>query len=67
MYWGLLQRTIFYDLAKVFLLSLFGLTAILLLAGVARGTTRGGSGDDVGRTASVDSTAAVGSSCWNNR
>ena len=34
MVWGLLHRTIFYELAKVFLLSLFGLTGMLLLAGV---------------------------------
>ena len=44
MIWGLLHRTIFYELAKVFLLSLFGLTGMLLLAGVVAEASQHGLG-----------------------
>jgi lipopolysaccharide export system permease protein len=40
----LLHRTIFYELAKVFLLAFVGLTGVLLLAGVITEATRNGLG-----------------------
>jgi lipopolysaccharide export system permease protein len=39
---GILQRTIFWELAKVFLLSLLGITGILLMAGIVAEATQHG-------------------------
>lgn len=42
MYWGILQRKIFFELLRAFLMSLLALTSILLLAGiVAEASQRG--------------------------
>jgi lipopolysaccharide export system permease protein len=41
-FWGILQRSIFWELAKAFLMSLLALTSILLLAGIiAEASLRG--------------------------
>lgn len=44
MIWTLLHRSIFYELTKVFLLALVGLTGLLLIAGVIAEATRNGLG-----------------------
>ncbi len=44
MIWGLMHRSIFYELTKVFLLAFVGLTGLLLLAGVIAEATRNGLG-----------------------
>jgi lipopolysaccharide export system permease protein len=41
---GILQRTIFWELAKVFVLSLLGITGILLMAGIVAEATQHGLG-----------------------
>jgi lipopolysaccharide export system permease protein len=43
-FWNILQRTILGELVKVFLMSLAGITAILLMAGIITEATRNGLG-----------------------
>jgi len=43
-FWSILQRTIFLELAKVFLLSLVGITGILLMAGIVAEASQHGLG-----------------------
>ena len=44
MYWGLIHRSIFLELVKVFLLAFVALTGLLLLAGLVAEATRNGLG-----------------------
>ncbi len=44
MFWSILHRTIFWELTKVFLLSLLGITGILLMAGIIAEASRHGLG-----------------------
>jgi lipopolysaccharide export system permease protein len=43
-FWSILHRTIFWELTKVFLLSLLGITGILLMAGIVAEASRHGLG-----------------------
>jgi lipopolysaccharide export system permease protein len=43
-FWSILHRTIFWELARVFLLSLLGITGILLMAGIVAEASRHGLG-----------------------
>ena len=44
MFWSILHRTIFWELTRVFLLSLLGITGILLMAGIVAEASRHGLG-----------------------
>lgn len=44
MFWSILHRTIFWELVKVFLMSLLGITGILLMAGIVAEATQHGLG-----------------------
>ncbi|MCI0459633.1 MAG: LptF/LptG family permease [Gemmataceae bacterium] len=44
MFWSILHRTIFWELVRVFLLALLGITGILLLAGIVAEASRHGLG-----------------------
>ncbi len=44
MFWTILHRTIFWELVRVFLLSLLGITGILLMAGIVAEASRHGLG-----------------------
>ncbi|MCC6417666.1 MAG: LptF/LptG family permease [Gemmataceae bacterium] len=44
MFWTILHRTIFWELTRVFLLSLLGITGILLMAGIVAEASRHGLG-----------------------
>ena len=44
MFWSILNRTIFWELTRVFLLSLLGITGILLMAGIVAEASRHGLG-----------------------
>src|SRR4051812_48708347 len=43
-FWSILHRTIFWELARVFVLSLLGITGILLMAGIVAEASRHGLG-----------------------